>query len=79
MPSRGWKQINFREDMINKVDEFINRKDVQERFGFESVPEFLRRSASVLMAQIERELKLGEDWMLTPEEHKKRDQEEKKS
>ena len=79
MPSRGWKQINFREDMIKKVDDFINRSDIQERYGFESVPEFMRRATSMFMAQIERELKLGEEWMLTPEEHRKKDQEEKKS
>ena len=79
MPSRGWKQINFREDMINKVDEFIKRPEVQERYGFESIPEFMRRATSVFMVQIERELAIGTDFMLSPEEHRKRDQEEKKS
>lgn len=77
MPSRGWKQINFREDMINKVNEFINRVEVQERYGFESVPEFMRRATSSFMAQIERELTIGTDFMLSPEEHRKLDQEEK--
>ncbi len=77
MPSRGWKQINFREEMIKKIDEFIKRSDVQEKYGYESVPEFMRRAASNLIIQIERELSIGDSFMLSAEEHRKRDQEEK--
>jgi len=54
MPSRGWKQINFREDMISNVEKFINQPEVREKYRFESVPEFMRRAASNLWFKLKK-------------------------
>ena len=77
MPPRGWKTINLPAEMLEEVVEFINRKDVKRNYAFGNPSEFTRRAIAEYVARIKRELQLGEDWRLSPEEHRKLDQEEK--
>jgi len=77
MPARGWKNINLPEDMLEEMSIFIARPEVKAKYGFGTTAEFARRAISSYMIQIERELAIGTDYMLTAEEHRKRDQEEK--
>ena len=77
MPARGWKNINLPEAMLEEMTKFIERSEVKAKYGFGTTAEFARRAISNYMVQIERELAIGTDFMLSPEEHRKRDQEEK--
>lgn len=77
MPPRGWKTVNLPTEMIEQIEKFIEQSEVKRRYAFGNKSEFVRRSISNYMVQIERELAIGSDFMLTPEEHRKRDQEEK--
>ena len=77
MPQRGWKTISLPEKMIEEIEKFVKRDEVKARYAFGTIPEFVRRAISNYIVQIERELAIGTDFMLTPEEHRRRDQEEK--
>ncbi len=77
LPARGWKNINLPEAMLEEMSKFIKRPEVKSKYGFGTTAEFARRAISIYMIQIERELAIGDSFMLSAEEHRKRDQEEK--
>ena len=79
MAPKGWRGLHIPENMANEIDQFIDREEVKSKYAFGSLPEFVRRAVSNYIVQIERELAIGTEFILTPEEHRKRDQEEKKS
>ena len=77
MAPKGWKTITLPDKMVDKVKEFIDKEEVKSRYAFTSKSEFIRKAIANYIVQIERELAIGTDFMLSPEEHRKRDQEEK--
>ena len=56
MPQEGWKNINFPEKMVGRIEKLISNPYVQENYAFGSVPEFLRNAARDLIERIRKEI-----------------------
>jgi len=79
MAPKGWKTITLPEKMINTIQDFIETDEIKSRYGFTSKSEFIRKAIANYIVQIERELKIGTDYMLTAEEHRRLDKEEREN
>jgi len=77
MAPKGWKTITLPERMIDTIQVFIEKDEIKARYAFTSKSEFIRKAIANFIVQIERELAIGADHMLSAEEHRKLDQLEK--
>lgn len=58
MPPVGYISINLKKELINDIQNFIDRPDVVKTFNFTSVADYIRRANPHYRVHLEEQLKI---------------------
>lgn len=58
MPPPGYISINLKKELVEDIQNFIDRSDVKKFFNFTSVADYIRRANPYYRVHLEEQLKI---------------------